>query len=698
MARFILTIEASTDLTAGAAPLLEVLVDAAVVSSALITAQTGVGSNLLVFTLDFDDSVNPYPSSLDFRFNGASGDGNETVTIESVRINGQAINPAGDLTATMLTQAQTSSLASPVAHDHLFGLTEPVLADFDPPTITGTAGDDEIEGTAGADIVDSSNGNDYVAALDGDDTIFGGDGDDMLLGQDGNDIIIGGLGSDKIWGDSGGDNGDDLLFGQDGNDFLFGEAGNDVLNGGADNDVLIGGTGNDILYGEAGNDRLIGQTGNNSMYGGAGDDVLLGGNQDDLMYGGADNDTMHGGNGDDEMYGEDGDDFMTGGLGNDTLSGGAGGDTINGGNDNDTLWALDNGISAADADDGNTNILNGDAGNDTLHGSTGRDFLNGGTGDDTLYSGSVAAGTNPLTLFDNAFDADEQDMSYSDGGFGYTDPGNDVNGSYWGGDGGAANGSVQVRKDTASAGDASGSYDGSVTIGSSNMINGQITFSYRHWHSGHNDAGEDSYVYFSLNGTIIDTSGGTNPLSSAFGAGGGFNSGWITATIDLGNLDADQTYNFSIGLHHTGGGGNFEDAYVRIDDVLLTADEVIPANTTILNGQDGLDDLYGAAGIDHFIFENASAFNDIDTVNNFDTTDSDALDLSDILSNAGYNPMTDAITDFVEITDAGADSVVRVDVTGSASFGAGTQIATLIGMTGLTDEAALETAGNLITS
>jgi hypothetical protein len=73
------------------------------------------------------------------------------------------------------------------------------------------------------------------------------------------------------------------------------------------------------------------------------------------------------------------------------------------------------------------------------------------------------------------------------------------------------------------------------------------------------------------------------------------------------------------------------------------------------------------------------------------------LDISDILSVAGYNSATDAITDFLEITNNGANSDVRVDVTGTASFGAGTQIASIIGVTGLTDEATLETNGTIIT-
>lgn len=70
------------------------------------------------------------------------------------------------------------------------------------------------------------------------------------------------------------------------------------------------------------------------------------------------------------------------------------------------------------------------------------------------------------------------------------------------------------------------------------------------------------------------------------------------------------------------------------------------------------------------------------------------IDLIDLLG--GYHPMTDVITDFVQITDSGSDSVLKVDVTGSGTFRAGTQIALLQGIMGLIDEAALVASGNLI--
>lgn len=53
-----------------------------------------------------------------------------------------------------------------------------------------------------------------------------------------------------------------------------------------------------------------------------------------------------------------------------------------------------------------------------------------------------------------------------------------------------------------------------------------------------------------------------------------------------------------------------------------------------------------------------------------------------------------AITDFVQITTSGSHSILSIDADGGAnSF---VQIASIIGVTGLTDEAALVSSGNLV--
>ena len=93
------------------------------------------------------------------------------------------------------------------------------------------------------------------------------------------------------------------------------------------------------------------------------------------------------------------------------------------------------------------------------------------------------------------------------------------------------------------------------------------------------------------------------------------------------------------------------------------------------------------------MFEAISVFTGIDSVKDFKLYQKDTLDISDLLS--GYDPLSDAIEAFVQITDSRANSIVSVGTNGGGdNF---IQIATLIGVTSLTNEETLEASGNLIT-
>ena len=113
----------------------------------------------------------------------------------------------------------------------------------------------------------------------------------------------------------------------------------------------------------------------------------------------------------------------------------------------------------------------------------------------------------------------------------------------------------------------------------------------------------------------------------------------------------------------------------------------------VLYGGGGVDMLYGQGGADIFAFEAGSAFTSSDNIQDFNLSEGDFLDISDILS--GYDPLNDAITDFVQITESGSNSYLNVDADGGAdNF---VQIAYLYGANGLTDEEALEASGDLVT-
>ena len=94
------------------------------------------------------------------------------------------------------------------------------------------------------------------------------------------------------------------------------------------------------------------------------------------------------------------------------------------------------------------------------------------------------------------------------------------------------------------------------------------------------------------------------------------------------------------------------------------------------------------------MFKAASAFNNIDIINDFSIIENDKLDIKDLL--ALYDPLTHAITDFVNITTNGSNSELKVDIDGGGNNFL--QIATISGVTGLTDEAALVTSGHIIVS
>jgi Ca2+-binding RTX toxin-like protein len=116
---------------------------------------------------------------------------------------------------------------------------------------------------------------------------------------------------------------------------------------------------------------------------------------------------------------------------------------------------------------------------------------------------------------------------------------------------------------------------------------------------------------------------------------------------------------------------------------------------TIMDGGSGADSLNGISSSTETFKFGSDAFGAVDTVNYFRTADSDKLDISDILD-GHYTPGVDVITNFVQIQTNGSNSELYVDTTGSASFGSVQHIATIVSVTGLTDEAALVTAGTLL--
>lgn len=583
-------------------------------------------------------------------------------------------------------------------------------------TLSGNAGDDLIYGGGGNDTISGGTGNDTIHGDSGDDNIAGDNGDDLIYGGDDNDYINAGDGNDVVYGDAGNDtiygddntvaDGDDELHGGDGGDFIsgmdgkdtiFGDAGDDTIYGGAHDDYLEGGDGDDDIYGGSGNDRVYGGAGSDYILGGYGADIIYGDDGDDNILGEGDNDTIYGGNGDD---------VISGGDGVDALFGGSGADTLNGDDDNDSL-------SGDDGDD----ILNGGAGTDILYGGSGADQLYGGDGNDTLIGGDgndvyiYVNGSDIDTITDSGGDYDV--LSFTDDRrpehFTYSVQNTedfrlslsssqrvDIIGQF------NASGDGQIEKiqfsdgfwldlsrysewvfGTNSSQTTNGTSDDDIILGrdGNDTINGNAGDDHLSGDGGNDTLnGGDGNDYLH-GGSGVDAIYGGNGNDHIYGGSGN--------DVSLYGGDGDDWFDGGSGNDTLNGDAGNDYLMGNVGTDTLKGG----AGNDILYGGDGVDTLYGGADADTFFFD-ITAMNNVDILKDFSLLEGDVISLSGLLT--GFDPLTSAITDFIQITDDGTNSALFVDRDGAGSAYGLQQIATIEAVTGLTDEAALYTAVTII--
>ncbi len=147
------------------------------------------------------------------------------------------------------------------------------------------------------------------------------------------------------------------------------------------------------------------------------------------------------------------------------------------------------------------------------------------------------------------------------------------------------------------------------------------------------------------------------------------------------------------------GGGSSDKIYGGEGDDILYGDTA----TDRLYGGNGLDRLEGGAGndtltggaaADTFVFTAAGMDGTSDMVEDFSLAQGDRLDIQNILP--AFDPNTQAITDFLQMTTVGANTVMKIDVDGTANGVNWVQVAVLGNATGLTDEQALVNNGTVI--
>jgi Ca2+-binding RTX toxin-like protein len=164
--------------------------------------------------------------------------------------------------------------------------------------------------------------------------------------------------------------------------------------------------------------------------------------------------------------------------------------------------------------------------------------------------------------------------------------------------------------------------------------------------------------------------------------------------LALGGHDIIYAYSGNDTLH---GGDGIDTLYGQNGDDILygenDSDYIFGGyGSDVLIGGDGKDYLYGQGDTDTFAFESSSAFNNIDVIEDFKLSEQDKLDISDLLQS--YDPVSDAITDFVQITEVNYTSYLEVDVDGGGDDFV--RIAQINNTTGITDEYALVNLGHLI--
>lgn len=485
----------------------------------------------------------------------------------------------------------------------------------------------------------------------------------------------------------------------------------------------------DVMWGTLAAEVMQGNSSNNFLYGGIGNELLMGGNGHDIFYGGLGFDELQGGAGNDIYYFAPGEfnasttyDIVTedAGYGTDTIRfvginatdmrmwsdtaytyfavNGSPNDVLRashtyggitaGVNINarieqivfdDATWDLTTGLQMTDTD--SAHDMRGTSINDVLDGRGGNDTLYGHNGDDTLYGGDGA---------DSLYGNNGNDSFYGQAGADHLEGGTGNDTYYFSVGFVGASGVYDNLLEEASAGTDTIRFVG---INAADI---------RSW-------SDYSYTYFAVNGSPNDV---LRVSQTYGGATTGVN---INSRIEQIVFD-DATWYLTSGLQMTDtdvahnlygtsandildGRGDADTLYgYNGNDTLYGGDGADTlyggGGDDIIYGGAGADSITGDSGADTVAFEIASAFSAVDTIYGFSTANADKLDIGDLL--IGYDPLTSLVTDFVEITTSGSNSILKVDRDGTGGSYSLAQVATIYGVTGLTDEAALVTNGNLV--
>jgi Ca2+-binding RTX toxin-like protein len=438
------------------------------------------------------------------------------------------------------------------------------------------------------------------------------------------------------------------LYASDANDVLRGNGGNDRIKGFAGDDIIEGGAGRDLLYGGTGDDTYIFEAG----FGGSSPDIVyeeLNEGTDTIHFGGGITAedvlgwTDESGNVYLQLAGSPGDQLYINGSGSSANSTDANERVERITFDDETVWDLTQGLILNDSDEGHylyasdaNDTLHGNGGDDRIKGFAGNDIINGGAGRDLMYGGTG----DDIYVFEAGFGGSSPDIVYEE-----------LN-------------------------------EGTDTIHFAGGITAEDIYRWT-----------DTYgrLYLQLEGTATDMLYFDGDYSSSTGVD-------VGSYVEYVTFDDATTWDLTQGLHLR----NNDTARTLYGSAENDIIEGGAANDTLrgfdgddwLAGHGGTDALWGYDGADTFAFMLEDVGNGIDTLRDFDMTESDVIDLRDVLD-GGYDPMTDALADFVKFTNSGSHAALSVDLDGAGTTYGWTQIATVYNHNNL-DADAMVAAGQLL--
>ena len=435
-------------------------------------------------------------------------------------------------------------------------------------------------------------------------------------------------------------------------------------------------------------------------------------------------------------------------IGNDTVNGGAGNDIIDGGPGMDRLFG-----------DGDNDMISGGTGNDSLFGGLGDDFLIGGLNivdspDDfaheETFSFSFSSPAFPMPLEkpshvfipepNRSVSAENVSISYETTihlQYLYTEAGyrNTLGFYKVGSDGTISNVEVFFKNQHQVAIGTEYTYEYNGAAGESlgmfifangwntdsfyrnvDLSTGSIEFIYDLGGAGQraatiHDAGAQVSVVFN-DGTTLRALNVTDYHSALSGGVSSLNQDGLVHTIS-GLADPGDPSRLRIGFEDLPflGDADFDDIVFDMwveDRTILTGgaddDDYLDGgagNDTVFGGfgndiivaGNGVDNLYGGEGSDIFAFNFIDAL--VDQIHDFEFgVGGDTLNLHDVL--VGFDPVTSAISNFVQLTQSGADTHVSINIDGDIG-GAFTHFLTFVGGTGGADLAAMMANGNIDT-